>query len=352
MSLPAPRPPEPCRRFGRALAGILLLAGFLPLPDAAQGAGPEASETAPRPGLAAEARAAPLFRLTLLGTGNPRPSPDRLGPAILVEAGSETLLIDAGRGATQRIFEIGSGALLRSVDTVLLTHLHSDHLVGLPDLWLSGRIFGRHRPVRLLGPEGTVNLARHLELAFAFEVRVRTEDEGFPAEGGRFEARDVQAGVVLEGEGLQVRAFPVDHGPEVKPAFGYRLDFGGRFAVISGDTRPTEELVRWSRGADVVIHEVLSPEVERRRAQVVDPKAVEKIIARHTTPEQAGKLFAEAKPRLAVYTHVVPSPATAEDLIPPTRKHYDGPLAVGYDLMAITIGETVEVHPRRTIPDS
>ena len=287
----------------------------------------------------------PLFRVTLLGTGNPRPSIDRFGPATLVEAGDTRLLFDCGRGATQRLFQIDGAALLRDIDTVFLTHLHSDHVVGLPDLWLTGWLFGRTWPLPVTGPKGTSAMAANLTAAFAFDLRLRQEDDGRPAEGGRLKARDAVPGVVLQRGGLSVVAFAVDHGP-VRPAFGYRIEFAGRTLVLSGDTRATDEVAKQAQGADVLIHEVVSPEAERREAAVTDPKAIERILARHASPEECGRLFARARPRLAVYSHIVPSPATAEDLVPPTRKFYDGPLEVGHDLMTITIGAKIEVTTR------
>jgi ribonuclease Z len=110
-------------------------------------------------------------------------------------------------------------------------------------------------------------------------------------------------------------------------------------------------LIDHARGVDVLIHEVVSPEVERRRAKVKDPARIERIIARHTPPEEAGRIFARVGPRLAVYTHIVPSPARAKDLVPPTRKTYKGRLEIGYDLMMITIGERIEVSKRSAAPD-
>jgi len=191
----------------------------------------------------------------------------------------------------------------------------------------------------------------HLEKAYSFEVRLRSEDEGLPKAGGRLIARDLEAGAVQQHGNLKVTAFLVDHGGGIEPAYGYRFDYGNRSLVLSGDTRPSEELIRQAMGVDVLVHEVVSPEVERRRAQVPDPKAVERIIAHHTTAEQAGRIFARTKPRLAVYSHIVPSPAVAEDLIPPTRRHYSGELAVGFDLMTITIGDTIEIYPRKVLSD-
>lgn len=298
-----------------------------------------------------DAQAPRPLQITLLGTGNPRPNLERFGPSILVEASGQRLLIDAGRGAAQRLFQIGQRDVLAGIDAVLLTHLHSDHTVGLPDVWLTPWIFGRARALPLIGPAGTADMARHLAQAYAWDIATRQKDEGFPAEGVRLDGRDAAPGVVWDRGGVKVTAFPVDHGAFATPAFGYRVDANGRSVVVSGDMRFDERVVDHARGADVVITEVISPEVEARRAQVRDPKALERILARHISPEQAGTLFSRIAPRLAVFTHVVPSPATAEDLLPPARTTYTGPLVAGYDLMTIRVGDAVEVYPRRTMSD-
>lgn len=297
------------------------------------------------------APAGPYLQVTLLGTGNPRPSLDRFGPSTLIEAGTQRVLLDVGRGVSQRLFEVGQRDALTSIDLVVFSHLHSDHVVGLPDLWLTAWVFGRARPWTIVGPQGTADMSRHLEAAYAADIGIRSKDEGFPRAGATLEARDVAPGVVYERDGLKVTAFLVDHGPEAKPAFGYRFDYAGRSAVVSGDTRVSESLVEHAAGADVVVHEVVSPEVEMRRAQVQGARALERIVARHTSPEQAGELFARIKPRLAVFSHIVPSPTTAEDLIGPTRRTYKGPLSIGYDLMTIRIGDTVDVFPRPVMSD-
>ena len=291
------------------------------------------------------------LRVTLLGTGNPRPSVERFGPSTLVEAGPRRILVDAGRGSSIRLFQLGAGPFVARLDAVLLTHLHSDHVVGLPDLWLTGWIFGRAAPFVVYGPPGTAALMANLERAYEFDIRMRRDvDERFPAAGIAAQATDVQPGIVFDRDGLEVTAFMVEHGPVV-PAYGYRIDYGGHSVAFSGDTRLSENVIEHARGVDVLVHEVLSPEVERRRAQVVDPAAIERIIERHTTPEQAGSLFARVKPRLAVYSHIVPSPATPDDLIGPTRKTYSGPLEVGRDLMAITIGDRIDVRLVQPPPD-
>ncbi len=291
------------------------------------------------------------LRVTLLGTGNPRPSMERFGPSILVEAGETTFLIDVGRGAIQRLFQIGHAAAVADVDMVLFTHLHSDHVVGFSDFWLSGWIFGRDHALRVLGPPGTESMISHLDQAFAFDKAVRGRDDRFHADGIKLVAADIEPSVVFDQDGLRITAFAVDHGDEVEPAYGYRVDYGRYSVAFSGDTKYFEPIVDHARGVDVLVMEVISPEVELRRAAVHTDQAIEQIIGHHVSPEQAGTLFSRVAPRLAVYSHIVPSPTLAEDLVPPTRSTYDGPLAVGYDLMMITIGETIEVHPRRIVSD-
>jgi ribonuclease Z len=297
---------------------------------------------------------APAIRVTLLGTGNPRPSMTRFGPSILVEVATKPptrILVDAGRGATQRLFSIGGRDLLSGLDLVLLTHLHSDHVVGLPDLWLTGWLFGRAAPLPLKGPDGTAALAAHLEKAFEFDVKTRRDlDERLPGAGAALDAKDIPPETIVEISGVKVTSFSVDHGP-VKPAYGYRIDWAGKSVVLSGDTRYSENLVARAKGCDVLVHEVVAPEAELRHAQVRIPAAVQRIIEHHTLPEDAGRIFSAVKPRLAVYSHIVPSPATEKDLVAPTRKTYSGPLAVGYDLMTISIGEKIAIEKRVVFVD-
>lgn len=291
-------------------------------------------------------KAAPPFRITLLGTGTPRPVPERSGPAILVEAATTPptrILVDAGRGAAERLFTVGGRPLLSGVDLFLLTHLHSDHVIGLPDLWLTGWLFGRTKPFLLRGPEGSAALMAHLQKAYEFDVKTRRDvDERLPGAGVEVDAKDVAPETVIEMNGVKITAFTVDHGP-VKPAYGWRIDYAGRSVVFSGDTRYSENLIAHAKGCDVLVHEVVVTEVERRLSLVRDPAMTQRIIDHHTTAEDAGRVFTAVKPKLAVYSHIVPPPATAKDAEVPTRTTYSGPLVVGEDLMVILVGESVEV---------
>lgn len=282
------------------------------------------------------------IKVTLLGTGAPLPSLERFGPSTLIEAGGQTFLIDAGRGALQRLAQ--AEVPWQAVDGVLLTHLHSDHIVGLPDLWLTGWLVkpGRARPLKLWGPHGTGRMLAHLREAFAFDIQIRQSDDDASPAGVQIDPVEVSDGVVHDSGGVLITAFSVDHAP-VEPALGYRIDYGGRSVVVSGDTRVSENLIRHATGVDVLIHEVASLE-SFVRAGVPEERA-RSIIARHTSPEQAGRVFARTRPRLAVFSHVIHATATAEDLIPGTRREYTGRLESGVDLMVIMIGDSIDVRP-------
>lgn len=286
------------------------------------------------------------FKVTLLGTGSPEPRMDRFGPSVLVEAGKKKLLFDCGRGAAQRIQQLKIP--FADIDSLFLTHLHSDHTVGIPDLWLSGWNRGRKTPLQVWGPAGTAAMMSHLAEAYQFDTHIRQADDGLPAQGVAVVAHDISEAVVYDRDGIKVTAFLVDHGV-VKPALGYRIDFEGHSAVLSGDTRYSENLIRHSQDVDLLIHEVMSPDAFRTNNPAMSAERVQAVVGHHTTPETAGTIFAKLKPKLAVYTHIVAGSPT--DLIPPTRKNYSGPLEVGEDLMSFEIGDTVAVH-RPATPNS
>jgi ribonuclease Z len=280
------------------------------------------------------------FRVTLLGTGSPAPLMRRFGPAVLVQAGGKTLLIDSGRGSTQRLLQ--AGLRLGQVDALFLTHLHSDHVVGIPDLWLTGWLEAgyaqRKGPFVVFGPLGTQALMDGLTLAYDWDIKARIADQGLDPAAIRAQVTEIKPGVVYDQGGLKVTAIEVDHGEKLKPAFGYRIDQGGRSVTISGDTRFSENLILHAAGTDLLIHQVAAANDE-----LLKLPTFKVILAHHTQPEEAGTVFSRVKPRLAVYYHFVllgtpKVPAvTEQDVLEMTRKTYAGPLLIGEDLMAFRI---------------
>ena len=289
--------------------GLLLLSGYTLVPTAQ----------------------AQSMKVYLLGTGSVFPLVNRLGPSILVEAGEERLLFDCGRGASERLVQLEIP--LGKVNPLFITHLHSDHIVGIADLWLTGWFLGpREVPLQVFGPRGTEDMMGHLDNAYKADIRIRRgQIRGRPSlEGVVVLAHDISEGVVYEQNGVSVTAFDVIH--DAKPPFGYRIDYAGRSVVLSGDTGPSENLIRFSRGVDLLVHEVSTYQ---------PPPGIR---VGHTTPEEAGEIFTRVKPKLAVYSHIQFLGTTVEELIAATRKTYDGPLEVGEDLMIIEVGDEIQVR--------
>ncbi len=283
------------------------------------------------------------IQVTLLGTGTPGPYPDRAGPATLVQAGDQVLLFDAGRNVVVRLWQ--DRIPVRDIHAVFLTHFHHDHFNGLADLWLTGWIgadYGlRAHPMRLIGPVGTQIVADGLELAYSRNREIRVVDEGLPEAGARFAVQEFEAPrIVYEQGDVVVKAFPVNHGEHITPAVGYRVDYAGLSVLISGDTTYDERLVQAAEGVDLLVHEVMAWDETAMRTV---PTATQ-IAAHHTSPEEAGRLFALVQPGMAAYSHLVLRGVTPEELAARTRTSYQGPLAIGEDRMRFLIGaEGVQV---------
>lgn len=278
------------------------------------------------------------IRVTLLGTGDPRPVMENFGPSVLVEAADQTLIFDAGRGALQRLTQLG--ITFDEIDGVFFTHLHSDHIVGFPDLWLTGWLISRReRPLRVFGPVGTRRMLEHLTQAFSFDIAIRIADDGVAVSGSRFEVSEVENGFEWSAGGVSVQAFDVDHRP-VEPAFGYRIDYGGRSVALSGDTRYSENLIENATGVDLIIHEVVGMTEEFLASR----PGSERVYEHHTNAWQAGEVFSRVMPKLAVYSHLaLYEEYDADRLIADTHETYDGRVIVGEDLMQFVVGDDVEV---------
>jgi ribonuclease Z len=200
--------------------------------------------------------------------------------------------------------------------------------------------------MHVYGPDGTGAMMAYLARAYEADVRIRQADENTSRAGARIVARDIAQGVVYDSDGVKVTAFDVEHGELIKPSLGYRIDYRGHAVVLSGDTRPSDNLVRFAAGADVLFHEVAAA---RPELMALSP-AARRVIGHHTTPAQAAVVFARVHPRLAVYTHIVllatdPAvlPPTLQDVERVTKAGYQGRFEVGEDLMRVTVGDTVVV---------
>jgi len=312
----------------KKIIGTLLSFSLFSFLGFAQTSGPSPTDTA--------------LKIVVLGSGaGPLADIDRYGPSILVEAGGDKLLFDCGRAAVIRLAQ--AGVQRQEIDKIFLTHLHSDHILSVPDILLTGWTSGRKTPLRVWGPSGTKKMMDNLLKAFDFDIHVRRDvDEKFSKEGIVVVPTEVQEGIVYEHNGVKVTAFLVDHGP-VKPAFGYRVDADSHSVVMSGDTRFSENLIKHATGVDVLIHEVSAISVETLIARGSTRQQAENIINHHTSAADTGTVFSRTKPRLAVYAHGG-GPAAIEA----ARKNYSGPIESADDLTTILVGENVEVRRAST----
>lgn len=271
-------------------------------------------------------------RLVLLGTGTPVADPARSGPATAVVVDDRAYLIDFGPGVVRRAAAAeskGVGALRpRNLTRAFLTHLHSDHTAGYPDLILTPWVCGRDQPLRVFGPPGLETMSANILAAYSADIDTRLHG-GEPSNqlGIQVEAVDVAPGLVYEDEAVAVTAFPVSHG-SWRHAFGYRFEAPDRTIVVSGDTRPCDSLVEHSRGCDVLVHEVYSYEAFGR----LSPDWQAYHAAFHTSTVELSEVAERIRPGLLVLNHQLYWGVDDSHLLAEIRSRYDGDVVSGRDL--------------------
>ena len=296
------------------------------------------------------------LHVALCGTGSPLPDPTRAGPCTVVIAGTHLFVVDAGEGGARHM------SLMRipigRIEGVFLTHFHSDHIDGLgPLMLLRWTGDANTAPLPVYGPTGVDRVVAGFDAAYTLDSGYRTAHHGAavaPPSGAGGVARTFalpargqgDMRIVFEADGLRVTAFRVDHGP-VDPAVGYRFDYKGRSAVISGDTTASESLVAAARGADLLVHEGLQPKLVglmatalTRQHQPRLAKVMGDILSYHATPEAVAREAEAAGVRHLVFSHIIP-PLPARIIYPAflgdARKLYRGPITVGEDGMVFSL---------------
>jgi len=275
------------------------------------------------------------MEVVLLGTGYPRPYPDRAGPSTAVVINGKYFIVDAGRAVVLRLSALQQP--MPPIAAVFLTHLHSDHTSGLPDLFNTSWVMGRKQPLQLYGPRGTQEMVDGLLKFYAEDIHIRRDlVEKLEPKGAEIDVHIVGEGAVYKDDRVTITAFAVDHRP-VEPAFGYRFESGGKIAVISGDTAPSDNLVKFARGADILVHEVYMPGYFARTRSVEmtrgDTAEVTRRLGRyHTDANQVGKIAAAAGVKKLVLTHVIP-PEDSDKIRELAARNFSGEIVVGKDLM-------------------
>jgi ribonuclease BN (tRNA processing enzyme) len=286
-------------------------------------------------------------QVVVLGTGNPSADPERWGPAVAVVVNGRAYLVDCGPGVVRRAAAAeknGFAALkAKELKMVFITHLHSDHTLGYPDLIFSPWVLGRNEPLEAYGPRGLRRMTEHIERAWAEDVRVRRQGlEQANATGYKVNVHEINlrgrgapgtAGespalhVVYRDENVTVTAFPVKHGIW-KEAYGYKFETKDRKIVISGDTAPTDEVVKACDGCDVLLHEVYNPHGD----ELKEEHWKKYFQTFHTSPAELGEIARRARPKLLVLYHQVLEKLPEADLVEQVKREYAGNFVSAKDL--------------------
>lgn len=271
-------------------------------------------------------------RVVLLGTGTPNADPDRSGPATAIVVNGASYLVDCGPGVVRRAAAAarkGIPALQPpNLKTAFVTHLHSDHTAGYPDLILSPWVLGRKAPLEVYGPAGLKAMTGNILAAYREDIEIRL-DGGEPSNktGWKANAHEVKPGVIYKDANVMVTAFTVRHG-KWPLALGYRFDTADRSIVISGDTAPTQAVVDACHGCDILIHEVYSQAGFRTRP----PEWQKYHSAYHTSSAELAGIASKARPGLLVLYHQLFWGRTEQELLDEVKRGYKGKVVSGHDL--------------------
>jgi ribonuclease BN (tRNA processing enzyme) len=271
-------------------------------------------------------------KVVMLGTGTPNADPDRSGPAVAIVVNGRAYIVDAGPGVVRRAAaaeKAGVTALRQpNLDIVFLTHLHSDHTLGLPDLLLSPWVSGRSVPLRVFGPHGTAAMVEHISAAWAEDIHVRlTGGEQGNKTGYHADVHEIDSGMVFRDSNVTVTAFRVPHGTWDE-ALGYKFVTKDRVIVISGDTRPTEAIVAQCNGCDVLVHEVYVDST----AGLASQGTRDYYKNFHTSTLELADLANRARPKLLLLYHQLYRGGTDDDLVREIKTRYAGLVMSARDL--------------------
>jgi ribonuclease BN (tRNA processing enzyme) len=279
-------------------------------------------------------------QIVMLGTGTPIPDPDRSGPAVAIVVDTVAYLFDAGTGVVRRAAAAGRAGIRAlqgrtagaqfapRFDRVFLTHLHSDHTMGLNDVIFTPWIQGRAAPLDVYGPPGTNALVAGILDGNREDITERVGASGGPArDGWKAVVHEIAEGVVYRDERVTVRAFAVPHAGW-KYAFGYRIETPDRTIVLSGDTRRSPAIAAQCRGCDVLIHEVYSD----AGFATLNPVRAQYHAQAHTSATQLGEIATEAKPGLLILYHQLFFGSTEEQLVKEVQSRFTGRVVSAHDL--------------------
>jgi len=270
------------------------------------------------------------LKVTILGSGTPIPSLERFGPSTLIEYKDKKYLFDVGRGTTIRLSQIGINP--SEIDHLFLTHLHSDHITGFADLWLTAWIWQRKDELNVYGPNGVENFISHTQKAFSSDITYRQNHTGLQGKGLQLNVKTVQQGIIYENNDVKITAIKVDHG-SVEHAYGYKFDTEKNSILLSGDTTFSRGLITHGKNLDLLIHELA----------VIEPKLIannlklKKIAEYHSSLEQVKQVIDLIQPKQTIFNHLLIIGMDEERVRQDVQLLFKGKAVLGNDLMTINI---------------
>lgn len=274
------------------------------------------------------------MKMTLLGTSCPAVSTRRFGPSSLVRHQGQNFLVDCGSGCTQRLLAAGSNGA--ELDAIFLTHLHSDHVIDLYQVIVSSWHQNRDRPQKIYGPKGTKAFVDGTLKLWRQEREGRIDHEKRRSIAAfEIEVVEFEAGSLLKTPNLEIRAFPVAHGP-IQNAFGFVFEAAGEKLVFSGDTSPCDSLIEAALDADIMVHEVFIHE-GLALTGLRTAEGIQAVESYHTLSTELGAIATKARARCLILNHFVPPDFDPIPLIATLRRDYAGPIIIGEDLMTLDL---------------
>tara|TARA_B100000902_G_C27289195_1_gene906205 strand:- start:1220 stop:2116 length:897 start_codon:yes stop_codon:yes gene_type:complete len=275
--------------------------------------------------------ASDIINITFLGTGTPRPDINKLGPSILLKYKKNEILFDVGRGATLRLGQLDNN--YSNINDIFISHMHFDHIVGLADFWLTSSLWQKKTDTNIYGPKYIKNFCKQLKKMYKKDLEYRYK------KGNYSKINCLYHKVVSKDKNqLKITPFENDHG-HVDESYGFRIDFGSKKIVYSGDTTYSKDVISNSKNADILIHEVIAASKKIYN----NNKKLRKVVSSHTDVNQLIEILKTCKPKLTILNHALLFGVSENDVLSLIEREYKGKVIFAKDLMSIDLGEEINI---------
>jgi len=277
--------------------------------------------------------ASDVINLTFLGTGTPRPNIDKLGPSILIKNSNQEILLDAGRGASIRLNQIGNN--FSKVNNVYISHLHYDHIIGLADFWLTSALWQKKKNINIYGPKGIKKFCQNIIKSYAEDLNYRYKKNDYTKLNCvSFNNLGMKA---KHGE-VNIEAFKNSHG-HIDESYGFKIIFKNKTIVYSGDTSYSQNVIEAAKGCDILIHEVIASSKKLYN----NNKKLRNIFKTHTDINQLIKILNITNPKLTILNHALLFGINESMVLNRIKKEYNGDIIFSKDLMSVDLGNEINV---------